>query len=226
MKILRPIFILLLFNRISVPIYADNNAEEILNKMEAAERNIQDARFHFEQKITFNVTGETKTVKGEAKFRQPNKIFVQIAEPFEQTAVSDGKVLWVYVKERRQVIKDKWSNWSRTVNFPEGMAPFSANAAAFRKKFRCDLEEAERTGAAPEYFILRLVPKKAGKAGPDYTLRVWVSPETYYIGRSELVTDGSKIEISIVDFKTNTGIAPETFRFTPPAGTEIINLLR
>lgn len=190
--------------------------EEVVGRLERAEKEVQSLQFDFTQKTTLSVGGRAAESRGAAIFQRPDRFRVEQAAPERQTFVSNGKQFWVYLPDRGQVLKDSMDNWSRFAGFPQGLTPFRMNMAEMKKKYHFAAAE-ESDGP-----VLTLTPKDPGEF--SYTLRLWVDMETGIACQTALVSDHLTAVVQVQQVKVNPRLDASLFRFTAPQGTEILEM--
>jgi outer membrane lipoprotein carrier protein len=189
--------------------------EEVMARLEQAEKQVKTLRFDFSQTTTLTHSRQTMANRGAASFQRPNRFRVEQSAPEAQTVVSDGKSLWFYLPARGQVIRDSMDNWSRSAGFPQGLTPFQMTVGAMKARYDWTLEDG---GDTP---VLRLAPKEGGA---PYTLRLWVDMETGLARRTELSAESVTAVVEITRVKVNPALAPSAFRFVPPEGTDVLDM--
>lgn len=190
--------------------------DEVVGRLERAEKEVQSLQFDFTQKTTLSIGGRAAESRGTAIFQRPNRFRVEQSAPEMQTFVSNGKQFWVYLPDRGQVLKDSMDNWASFAGFPQGLTPFRMDVAEMKKKYRFSLAE-EKEGE-----VLTLTPLDAG-AFP-YTLRLWVDMESGIAQQTALISDNLTAVVRVQNVKVNPPLGAHVFRFVVPKGTEILEM--
>lgn len=190
--------------------------EEVVGRLERAEKEVQSLRFEFTQTTTLSIGGRPVESRGTAIFQRPNRFRVDQSAPEPQTFVSNGKQFWVYLPDRGQVLKDSMDNWSRFAGFPQGLTPFRMDVAEMKKKYKFSLEE-ENGGP-----VLTLTPVDAGSY--PYTLRLWVDLATGIAQQTALTSENLTAVVRVQNVKVNPSLEASLFLFQPPKGTEILEV--
>lgn len=154
---------------------------------------------------------------GVMMFSRPGKFRWQIERPYSQLLVGDGEKVWIYDPDLRQVTVKK-------VDAALGSSPVallvgdsdgrSGGKSALEKNFtlreageREGLEWLEATPKSPDSGFERL---QMGFAGSD-------------LKAMELFDNfGQTTTLFFTRFERNPQLAPALFRFTPPAGVDVI----
>lgn len=211
----RPALALLLVAAASTPLRAQS-AEDVVARLRRAETEIQRLQFDYVQVTRIPLTGESVQSKGAALFDRPNRFRLEQKTPQPQTVVCDGKDLWFYLPARGQALRDSVDNWARSAGFPQGLSPFRLETTELRAKYDIALETPD-----PKTPVLRLTPR--GDRAFPYDLRVWVDVTSGLPIKTELSSKSVTATTTVKNFKINVPLSPDAFRFTPPAGTDVID---
>ena len=165
----------------------------------------------FQQIVESPTLSGTLESKGTLAFEKPNRMRWDYAAPDKQLVVGDGETLWIYQPEERQVIKAPFTEAFQTstpITFLAGLGQLERDFATSLER-----EDAER-------WVLRLVPRKDEGLGA-LTLMVRKTDATIEEAR---VTDalGTTTRLRLSAEKRNERLDPGLFRFTPPAGVDVV----
>lgn len=187
-----------------------------LESLEAFVRTVKTARTDFTQVVTVPAkegqAARSKTSSGVFEFARPGRFSFVYKKPFEQTIVADGQTLWLYDVDLNQVT-------SRTQAQALGSTPAALIAsAADLKALKADF--ALKDDADSEGLEWVLATPKA-KDSALQTVRVgFKSGELAVL---EIVDSfGQKSSLRFNAFKANAVLESTAFRFTPPAGADVI----
>ena len=133
----------------------------------------------------------------------------------EQTLVTDGRTMWSYTRDDRQVVVQDYDE--RQVGFSVGQL-FTDYLRVFRAT-----GATKATIAGVRYDVLSLRPRATGSAVRDATL---------YVRSSDAVPtrvrvhdrNGGTLQFDVSNVRLNRTLAPSTFRFDAPRGTEVVDL--
>ncbi|CAD5373757.1 Outer-membrane lipoprotein carrier protein [Rubrivivax sp. A210] len=171
-------------------------------------REVKSGRASFTQTVTAAEGSRSKTSSGEFEFTRPNRFRFAYSKPYQQLIVADGQKVWLYDPELNQAS-------SRRIDQALGATPAALLAGA-------SLE--------PE-FTLSPLPSKDGvdwaQAVPRAKDGAFQSLRVGFRGRALVaveVTDafGQRSRLDFGAFAPNAAVAAERFRFTPPAGADVI----
>jgi outer membrane lipoprotein carrier protein len=171
-------------------------------------RDVKTGRADFTQVVTSADGARKKTSSGQFEFQRPNRFRFAYTKPFEQLIVADGSKVWIFDADLNQAS-------SRKVAQALGSTPAALLAG----------------GSLDDEFVLSPLPARDGldwvlatpkaKDGPFQALRVGFKGKTL---TSVEITDsfGQRSLLAFARFEDNVALAPERFRFTPPAGADVI----
>ena len=171
-------------------------------------RDVKTGNARFTQTVTSPDGAKKKTSSGSFDFARPNRFRFAYAKPFEQTIVADGEKVWIYDKDLNQAS-------SRRIGQALGATPAALLAG----------------GSLEKDFDLGNLPAKDGlewaEARPKAKDGAFQSVRVGFKGKDlaalEIVDSfGQRSLLRFEAFQANGTIAPETFRFTPPAGADVI----
>lgn len=171
-------------------------------------RDVKSGSAQFTQVVTSTDGARRRTSSGRFEFQRPNRFRFEYAKPFEQTIVADGEKVWIYDAELNQAS-------SRRLAQALGATP-----AALLAGGSLDAEfELRNDGSADGLDWALALPR--AKDGPFERMRVGFRAGTLAV--VEIVDSfGQRSRLSFSDFAANAAIAAARFRFTPPAGADVI----
>ncbi len=171
-------------------------------------RDVKSGRAAFTQTVTSNDGAKKKVSSGQFEFARPNRFRFAYTKPFEQTIVADGNKVWIHDPDLNQVS-------SRRIAQALGATPAALLAG----------------GSLDGDFTLAAQPAKDGldwalatpkaKDGSIQSMRVGFKGKEL---AAVEITDsfGQKSLLQFAGFQANTPVEAERFRFTPPAGADVI----
>jgi len=187
------------------------SGREILDRLQTQYKSIDAFQASFTQTIssTFSTAEEhfsgTLILSGD-RYR---------VETGGQTIVTDGKVTWIYNEDEHQVLIN---------NYVKDETTFSLNDFLFHFEDVYEIVSVGRALSAGENLdVLRLRPKDADA----YFREIMLVMRT----RDDLVTrievtdvNDSRMTFQLREIKLNPALGPNVFSFTPPSGTEVVDL--
>jgi outer membrane lipoprotein carrier protein len=147
---------------------------------------------------------------GTMQFARPGRFRWEYVKPYEQTIVGDGSRLWVYDKDLNQVTV-------RKLDRALGASPAALLAGSNEIEKIYNLKAAGSEGGLD---WLEAVPRAQDTAFGSIRLG---------LGKSGLETMelkdqfGQTTLIKFSDVQRNVKIPPESFKFTPPKGADVIS---
>ena len=147
---------------------------------------------------------------GKVSMSAPNLFRWQYVKPYEQLIVADGKTVWIYEPDLKQVSKR-----------PQGVEEQSSPLAALVDRSKLDTQfNVAEGGQSAGMQWLTLTPKS--KAGASFdNARLGFNQR----GLARIViTDGlgQRTEMNFGTWNRNGRIPASSFRFTPPKGADVI----
>ncbi len=171
-------------------------------------RDVKSGRAAFTQTVTSTDGARKKTSSGEFEFLRPNRFRFAYARPFEQLIVADGSKVWIYDADLNQAS-------SRRIAQALGATPAALLAG----------------GSLDAEFTLAAQPSSGGldwalatpkaKDGPFQSMRVGFRGRE--LAAVEIVDSfGQRSALQFSGFQGNVPLPAERFRYTPPAGADVI----
>jgi outer membrane lipoprotein carrier protein len=171
-------------------------------------RDVKSGRGEFTQVVTSPDGAKKKTSSGSFEFARPGRFRFDYAKPFEQTIVGDGQKVWIYDADLNQAS-------SRKLKDAIGSTP-----AALLAGSSIEAEFDLKPDAAREGLDWALATPKA-KESPFQSMRVGFRGKQ--LAALEITDSfGQRSRLTFDRFDSNSNPAPERFRFTPPAGADVI----
>ena len=171
-------------------------------------RDVKSGRSAFSQTVTSTDGARKKTSSGQFEFLRPGRFRFNYTKPFEQLIVADGVKVWIYDADLNQASSRKLAQ------------ALGATPAALLTGGSLDAD-----------FVLSAQPAKDGLdwalATPKAKDGAFQSMRVGFKGR-ELsaveITDsfGQKSTLQFSRFEANVPLDAERFRYTPPAGVDVI----
>jgi outer membrane lipoprotein carrier protein len=175
-----------------------------------------DFRAHFSQTL-INPTFQRKTSSaGEVLLKKPGRMRWNYQTPEEKMYLADGALLWLYEPEDKQAFKQKLES----SQLPAALA-FLTGKGKLSEEF--EIAFSSQTGVGkPRDYVLSLHPRQAQPQVKEITFVV--DPDTFLVRQSVLVdAQGNVNDMLFSDIKIGSGLPDSTFRWSPPAGTRVID---
>jgi len=187
-------------------------SEELASEVEKKYRSLKSLSMDF-VKITRSDIFETESkIKGKMILKNPDKFKIQTKD---ETIVCDGKFVWNYSVENKQVIKN-------LVNRSENLFKPNQYLSNFRSEYVPQLKGEEKVNRT-KCFKLLLSPKKDDVFIKRMT--IWVDKKNLLVRKLEY-KDSNDNEVTLVfqRIKTNRKIKDSEFIFQTPPGVEELDL--
>ncbi|HEX7385265.1 MAG TPA: outer membrane lipoprotein chaperone LolA [Burkholderiaceae bacterium] len=182
---------------------------DAVDTLRAFVRDARSGRADFAQTVTSPDGKRTKTSSGRFEFERPNRFRFEYTKPFEQLIVGDGQKVWIYDADLNQVS-------SRKIDQALGATPAALLAGASLER---DFELQPLPDADGMSWVQATPRQKEGST--VQSLKVgFRGGELAAIE----ITDsfGQRSHIDFRQFATNVKLPAQDFRFTPPAGADVI----
>ena len=171
---------------------------------------------NFFQTSTLSAMDITDSASGRIWVKRPGMMRWEYLRPERQTIVSNGKTLWIFRPDERQVMIGKAPEF---LGSGQG-ASFLADMAQVRRRFRISLEE-----KGDNVYRLKLLPVE--KTLDIKEIYLSVAEQTFDVVR--IITynaygDQTRIDLSAIRF--DTPLNDLLFNFEVPEGVDILNLDR
>jgi outer membrane lipoprotein carrier protein len=171
-------------------------------------RDVKSGRATFTQTVTAPDGAKKRSSSGSFEFLRPNRFRFVYAKPLEQTIVSDGQKVWIYDADLNQVSIRKFSAVL-------GATPAALLAGGSLDK---DFDVSNQPSEGGLEWVLAL-PKV--KDGAFQSVRIGFKAKTLAVVE---ITDsfGQRSNLQFSQMQSNAVIAADAFKFTPPAGADVI----
>ena len=195
---------------------AADSLGEVVVGLEGRYRSIQDLRADFRQETLNKSWGGTIRSEGTVYLKKPSKMRWEYRTPKVQEIVSDGKSLWVYTAELKQVTV---SPAPGALAGPAGS--FLAGLGQVREEFSVRLGSPSRDSSGN--WIVDLTPKHPE---PVLTrLMLSVDPTEFLVRKAVLYDQfDNTVTLHFIRVTVNSGLADRLFSYKPPPGVAVVPL--
>lgn len=212
---------------IFIATHGANTAANGINALETFVQSTQSGKSDFTQVVTSPVKAvansdekpapKVKTSSGTFEFVRPNRFKFTYKKPYEQTIVADGVTLWLYDQDLNQVTAKKQSQTLGST--PAALIASAPNLKALEAQFKLQ--------NAPDADGLQWVlatPKQAD--GQIQTIKVGLktgADKSVSLSALEILDSfGQRSVMTFSNTQLNPKFAADAFKFTPPAGVDVI----
>ena len=181
---------------------------DAVDTLRAFIRDVNSGRAQFTQTVTSPDGAKKKVSSGSFEFARPNRFRFAYAKPFEQLIVADGQKVWIYDADLNQASSRKFSS-------ALGATPAALLAG----------------GSLDKDFDLFAVPAKDGlewaQANPKAKDGAFKSVRVGFRGKDLAAVEivdafDQRSLLQFSQFTSGVSFAADAFRFTPPAGADVI----
>ena len=176
-----------------------------------------DFRARFTQTLTSAGLGRKTNSAGEVMFKKPGRMRWDYEKPEKSSYITDGGgVLWLHEPDDKQAFKQKLEG----SQLPAALS-FLTGKGKLATEF--DIVFASKSSyGGPGDYLLSLSPK--APQGQIKAILFVVDPRTFDV-RESVITDGqgNVNDLVFADIRVNTRVPDALFKFTPPAGTRVID---
>ena len=214
--------------------------DDVVKNVESNYKNIVAFKGSFNQTATLKTLNKVQKGQGKIFYKKPNKIKWQYMNPAEQEIISDGKTLWMYLPENRQVYIYELADDKGAANQGQIPGNFLTSLGDMRRDFSVRWGTPKDRDAQGNY-IIELVPKEPVANLRNIFLIVRqditaVSSSTFPVLASTVydsygnMTNIEFINIEVLETADETVAAkkrgwtlPDSmFTYLPPANVEIV----
>lgn len=195
-----------------VPVIAVADARtEAVTRLQARYEATRSMRAEFRQRVESPTLASPLESHGTVLFERPNRMRWDYAAPDEQLIVGDGQTLWIYQPDLKQAIRAPLTDAFQA----DTPLTFLAGLGRIERDFTATLDR-EDAG----HWVLKLVPKGEADLG---TLTLVVRKSDAGLAEAR-ITDplGTTTSLTFSDEARNVEIPTDRFRFTPPAGVDVV----
>jgi outer membrane lipoprotein carrier protein len=194
---------------------ATQSAETVARALQQKYDRVRDFRADFVHTYRGGVLRQTATEKGRLSVKKPGKMRWEYTSPERKLFVSDGRKLYSYIPQDKQVIV------SAVPDDDHATTPtlFLAGKGNLQRDFTVSYVKID--GVPADTTVLKLSPRRTE---PDYDwLVLAIDPKTLQI-RALVTVDGQggRSTFTFTNLKENVGLADKEFAFSIPRGVDVI----
>lgn len=209
------LFVLLSFIFFDQPIFcAQSEIDRCVSKLEKQYEAMKDFHAVFEQETYLGSLKRVEKGEGFVFFKKGGKMLWEYTKPTVQKIILDGKNLWFYLPEEKQVMKNNFTSIPTHI-----VVDLFRGKINIQEKFRISYIDNVVKDKQSE-IVLELIPIIYNPTLKKLTL--FIDPNTYYISKSSLEDEfGNKTVLKFNNIQVDKGVDDAHFEFVPPAGVEI-----
>ena len=171
-------------------------------------RDVKSGRASFTQTVTAPDGAKRRSSSGSFEFSRPNRFRFAYAKPFEQLIVADGQKVWIFDADLNQVSVRKFSS-------ALGATPAALLAGGSLEK------DFDLSSQAPQDGLDWALALPKLKDGAFQSVRIGFKGKAL---AAVEITDafGQRSMLQFTQMTANAAVPADSFRFTPPAGADVI----
>ncbi len=210
-----------------------NAPQNGLQNLENFVKNTKSGRAVFTQIVTSPAkegqVAKSKTSSGTFEFLRPNRFKFVYKKPFEQTIVSDGQTLWLYDADLNQTTSRKLAQVFNST--PAAVIAAAADLKGLQADFNLAslpdkterTEKAEKADSKTGLQWVQATPKTKDGQLQNISLGFKVTDKGSELAALEILDSfGQRSVMTFNQFEVNPTLAPASFQFKPPAGSDVI----
>lgn len=187
-------------------------AQLILTEIQNRYEKTEDLEASFFQEYVGKVMRQSQRSEGKVYFKKKGMMRWDYKVP-DQKLISDGKTLWLYQPEEKQVFVYPAEEMIKEFGFLAGVGDL-------RRDFKL-LNPQELVPEKENTYILELTPREPHPAVSRISLRI--DQKTYYIVQIDVIDGlGNVTRTRLMEIRTNQGLSDSFFQFKIPPGVEVI----
>jgi outer membrane lipoprotein carrier protein len=193
---------------------AQSEIDRCISKLEKKYEAMKDFHALFEQETHLSSIKRVEKGGGTVYFKKEGKMLWEYSKPTVQKIILDGKNLWFYLPEEKQVMKNNFSAIPQHI-----VVDLFRGKINIQEKFKVSFIQQVLKDKKAE-IVIELIPIIYNPAIKKLTL--WIEPEEYYISKSSFEDEfGNKTVLIFLKIEVDKGIDDSRFEFVPPPGVEI-----
>ncbi len=188
--------------------------EHVINSLQKRYDSTVDFAADFRQETEIKTLNRNLKAWGKVYFKRPGRMLWRYDEPKEQLVLADGKSLYYYQPEQRQIIKSPLKNAFRS-DIP---LSFLLGIGNLKKDFRVTLK-----GLEQGHYVLQLGPK--GERGGVSDVLLGVERQTFDILWARIQdAAGNVTMVRFSNLRRGLGLKDSLFRLQVPDGVDVVEL--
>jgi len=198
------------------------DAWAVLDRASASFDTVRTLQADFIQIINNPMLGDPDTTRGKLYQQRPNSFAMRFSEPKNDRIVADGRHLWLYTPSSTpgQVIRGAIPATGTTGPNLIGQFVERPRERYEARYVRADSNAAGGGGGA--FDVVALTPRD--REAPYTAATLWITRKDGLVRRIEIVeTSGQTRMIMLRNVVVNQPINSGEFRFSPPAGSQVVD---
>lgn len=189
------------------------NEDQIVDQLQKSYDSIVDFTADFRQETELKTLNKTLKAFGKVTFKRPGKMLWRYDEPKNQWVLADGKSLYFYQPDQKQVLKTPLKNAFRS----DVPLTFLLGIGNLKRDFK-----ATSKGVEGNLYVLQLGPKD-GKGVDEVTLGV--DRQNYQITWARIRDGaGNLTTVHFSNIRRGVGVNDSVFRMQVPEGADVVDV--
>lgn len=195
---------------------------EVARKVQQTFEELDQFTANFE--ITTREGSRSRSLDGRVYFQKPGKIRYEFSRPAGNLIVSDGRIMWFYIRRLNAVGKQELTLKKQNASGRDIFTadPQSGLKRLFRKyHYSFDTPEQPREVNGGRFFILDMEQRE--KIGGYERIKLFVDAESYLVKRAEAADGyGKETTITFSDMNTQRKLEGKLFQYQPDDGVRVV----
>ena len=199
------------------------NIDTVITKIQEKYEKIERFQATFSQEAEVRALDTVEKANGKVWFEEPGKMRWNYLNPTKDEIVSDGENLWYYNQQENQVMKTSLEKLSQESNSTTLISGLGQLKKLFNAKYASEDDIQESPGS----YLIQLTPKENDSNSEEPYNKIIIS-----VDKKDMLVDeiylfdpfGNKTRITLNDFRINKKISDSVFSFTPPKGSEVVEM--
>jgi outer membrane lipoprotein carrier protein len=197
-------------------VFAGDSQEEIIQKLQSKMDSMSDWQANFKQKAYISSVGQSDLSSGTVKIKKPRKVLWEYLEPGRQVLSVDGKKLYFYTEEDRQVMARDLDSDALS----GGNLLFLVGEKKLKDTFNMELIREETPTS--ESVKLKMVPKKED-AALSYLILTLDKKTLRILSLQSFDPFENNTMVEFSNVMENQGLPDKIFLFRIPEGVEVVH---
>jgi outer membrane lipoprotein carrier protein len=160
--------------------------------------------------------GPERVESGTLWLKKPRKMRWEYRSPKEKLFISDGRIVWLYLPEERQLRKTEF----RKLDDLRSPLAFLLGKTKLENELQGLSKVVDQVPLTAGNTLLRGIPQAMG--GQTNEVQLEITPADQIVRIVLLEADGATTEFRFTGWKENVDLSDSSFQFTPPPGVETV----
>ena len=193
---------------------ASKEEDQVIESLQKSYDSSVDFTAEFRQETELKTLGRNLKARGKLYFKRPGRMLWRYEEPKGQFVLADGKSLYYYQPEQRQIIKSPLKNAFRS-DIP---LSFLLGIGSLKRDFKVSLK-----GLEQGHYVLQLGPK--GELGGVGEITLGIDRDKFDILWARIRdAAGNVTTLRFSDTRKGIGLKDSLFRLQVPDGVDVVEL--